>query len=1021
MPRTSRRFRIGIIVAIVVLIILLTSARDAARFYTSYLWFHEVHFTSVFRGVLVTRVLLAVTFCVIFFVLMMVSLTIADRLAPDVLPADVNDELVERYREAVMPRRRLVRVIVSVIFALLAGVGTNKEWNNWDLLRYHVNFTGPGSTDPEYHKNIGFYMFELPFLKFLPGWFFEAIIVILLVTLVAMYLNGGIRFQGQGPRVTPPVKAQLSVLLGVLALIQGVNYYFGRLDLVLSTAHVVDGATATSVHANKPALELLIAIAVIAAVLFLVNIRVRGWTLPVVGVVVWVLVWILVGHIYPAIYQSLRVNPSEVAREAPYIERNITATRAAYGLNNVKTVENFSSQNSTISPSDVEGNSAQAQINQQTLSNVQLLDPNQVTSTFNNLQKLRPFYSLNNLSVDRYDLDVNGKQTETETLTGVRELNTNVPSGFTTQKLEYTHGYGAAVAPATQAGVNDAGQPNFSLSDVPPQGQPSLVQKSGNDQGAQVYYGEGSESGGFVIADSKQQELDYEDSAGTEIQGHYDGKGGVPAGNLIRRAAFALAFGNPDILLSGQVTSSSRIIYNRNITGMVQKAAPFLKYDADPYSVIDNNQLYWIVDAYTTSANYPYSQDADTSRLSSSSGLSGNFNYVRNSVKVVVNAYTGKMYFFVVDPSDPVIQVYQKAFPDLFISGNKADKDIPGITAHWRYPTDLFEIQTNMYGRYHLTNVNQFYTQANAWDISQDPGSGRLDSAHVITTYNANGTATTTPELLDPSYQLAALPGQTQQKFLITQAFVPYSTSSTNASKTLSAVMYASADPGDYGQLTVYESPPGGQVSGPALVQSEIQSNPNISQKLTLLNEQGSQVLLGEVVTVPLSASATNMSDNMLLYVQPVYVQATNNQVPELKDVIVVYDNTAYQSDNASLDEALCQITNPSGPNPFGQYCNTSAAHRTKTSTTNPTSGSKGSTTTTTTPTTTPTTTVTTQPGAPSGKAPTGASTSELLADAQTAYNNAEAALKAGNLGLYQDWLKQEQADIKAAQGKLKS
>jgi uncharacterized protein len=1027
MPRTSRRFRIGILVAIVVLIVLLTSARDAARFYTSYLWFHEVHFSSVFRGVLLTRVLLGLTFCVIFFVLMMASLTIADRKAPDLLPADVNDELVERYRDSVLPHSRIVRIIVSVLFALLAGVGTNKEWNNWDLLRYHVNFTGPGSTDPEFHKNIGFYVFEMPFLKFLPGWAFEAIIVVLLVTIVAQYLNGGIRFQGQGSRVTPAVKAQLSVLLGVLALIQGVNYYFARLSLVLSKAHVVDGATATDIHANKPADELLIAIAVMAAILFLINIKVKGWTLPVVGVVVWILVWILIGHIYPALYQSLRVNPSEESREAPYIDRNISATRSAYGLTNVKTVEDFDGAATTVSASDIAGSSAQATTNQETLSNVQLLDPTQVVSTFNNLQKLRSFYSINSLSVDRYDLDVNGKSTLTETLTGVRELNNNVPSGFTTSKLQYTHGYGAAVAPATQSGVNDAGEPIFSLSDVPPQGTPSLLTKSGNDEGAQVYYGEGSDSSGFVIAKSKQEELDYEDSSGNEIQGHYAGDGGVPAGNLFRRAAFALAFGNADILLSGQVTSSSRIIYNRNISARVQKAAPFLKYDSDPYSVVLNNKLFWVVDAYTTSANYPYSQDADTSRVSSSSGLSGTFNYVRNSVKVVVNAYTGKMYFFVVDQSDPIIQVYEKAFPDLFTPVSKADAEIPGITSHWRYPQDLYEIQTNMYGRYHLTNVNQFYSQENAWDIAQDPGSGRLDSSHSITTYNANGTATTTPQLLDPSYEVAALPGQNKQQFLIVQPFVPFSTTST-ANKNLSAVMFASPDPSGQpssGQLTVYETPPGEQVAGPQLVQSDIQSNPNISEKLTLLNEQGSEVLLGAVVTVPISASTSDMSDNTLLYVQPVYVQSTSNPVPELKDVIVVYDNTAYQSDNASLDEALCQISNPTGPNPFGQYCNTSAAHRTKTSTTtsSPTKSSSSSTTSTTTtvPTTTPpTSTATTIPGAPSGTAPANATTSQLLAAAQTAYTKAEAALKAGDLGLYQDWLKQEQADLKAASDKLK-
>jgi uncharacterized membrane protein (UPF0182 family) len=596
-----------------------------------------------------------------------------------------------------------------------------------------------------------------------------------------------------------------------------------------------------------------------------------------------------------------------------------------------------------------------------------------------------------------------------------------VSPGFTTQQLQYTHGYGAALSAATQTGVDDNGEPVFSLQDVPPSGTPALVTPT-DDTGAQVYYGQGSDTSGFVIADSKQQELDYEGPTGSEVSGHYSGDGGVPAGNLLRRTAFALAFGNPDIVLSGQIRSTSRIIYNRNITARVKKAAPFLKYDSDPYSIILNHQLYWIVDAYTTTANYPYSQDASTSRVPGSSGLSGTFNYVRNSVKVVINAYTGKMDFFVIDPHDPIIQVYERAFPDLFTPEGDANKLIPGVTSHWRYPEDLFKVQTNMFGRYHLTNVTQFFNQANAWDISQDPGTGRPNTSHVTSTLNANGTITLTHKLLNPTYEVAALPDvpgaqsgpqQTQQKFLIVQPFVPFSRGST-ANKNLSAVMFASSDPnGDYGQLTVYTTPPGQQVPGPELVQSEITSNPSISTELTLLNQQGSEVLLGEVVTVPVA--------NTLLYVQPVYVQSSSNPVPELKDVIVVYNNIAYHSSNASLDNALCQITNTTGPKPFGQYCNTGAALRKKT-----TVPDTGTGTTTTTTTTTPASaTTTTAPSAPTTvpvgiKAPAHATVAQLLADAQKAYTNAQTALHSGDLAVYQRYLEQEQADLKAASDKLK-
>lgn len=995
-PRTSRRFRIGVLVAIVAVIVVLSSARGVARFYTSFLWFREVGFASVWSGVLLTKIVLAVVFCLVFFALMWVSLALADRSAPRLLPAGHHDELVERYRDVVYPRGRVVRIVVAVIFALFAGIGANAQWNNWDLFRYGVPF---GVTDPQFHRNASFYVFRLPFVEFLLGWGFGAVVVLLLVTAVAQYLNGGIRFQGPGPRVAPAVKAHLSVLLGLLAIVQAFRFYFDRLELVLSRAHLVDGATATSVHANLPADDLLIGIAAIAAALFLLNIRFRGWTLPVTAVIVWVVVWIVAGGIYPALYQAIKVNPAELNQESRYISRNIAMTRYAYGLDHVKVAStNFDSTGSqVVSTSAISGDSKQARADRQTLANVQVADPKILASTFNSLQSLRSFYQINNLSVDRYTLDMHGKEQKVETLLGVRELGGSVPGGFTNSKLQFTHGYGAVVAPATQEGFSSNGYPNFSLQNVPPQGSPAL-----SERGAQVYYGRGSQAGGFVISDSKLPEIDYEDAAGNETTNHYGGSGGVRIDNFLRRAAFALSFDNLDVLLSNQITDHSRVMYNRNLIGRVEKAAPFLHYDANPYAVIVDGQLYWIVDAYTTSDNFPYSQQADTARVSSSSGLSGSFNYVRNSVKVVVNAYTGKMYYFVVDPSDPIIRTYERVFPNLFTPGSEADRIIPGITAHFRYPQDLFKVQTNMWGRYHLTNPSQFYTEANAWNIAQDPGSGHPNTPTRSTTQTVTGRIVLRVKLLDPEYELAALPGHTQQHFVLAQPFVPVSPNSNR--QNLTGVMYASSSQSDYGQLTVYETPSNQVVNGPRLVAQDINSNEQISYELTYLNQQGSSVDLGQVVTVPIA--------NTLLYVQPVYVSSVTNPVPELKDVIVVYDNVAYQSGNASLDAALCAITNPDGSQPFAGYCSTSAAQRPTTQIPGPTgsttSGNSGSGSSKSSPSTTvpPSSGVTT----PHGTVPT------LLADAESAFQQANAALAAGNLGRYQTDVKQAEADVVAAE-----
>jgi len=989
------------LVAIVAVIVVLSSARGVARFYTSYLWFKEVRFASVWSGMLFTKIVLAVVFCLLFFALMWVSLTLADRSAPTVLPAGHHDELVDRYRDVVYPRGRIVRIVVAAVFALFAGIGANAQWNNWDLFRYGVPF---GVSDPQFHRNASFYVFRLPFIEFLLGWAFGAVVVLVLVTAVAQYLNGGIRFQGPGPRVAPAVKAHLSVLLGLLAIVQAFRFYFDRLELVLSRSHLVDGATATSVHANLPADDLLIGIAAIAAALFLLNIRFRGWTLPVTAVIVWVVVWIVAGGIYPALYQAVKVSPAELSQESRYISRNISMTRYAYGLDHVKLAStDFDSTGSqVVSSSAISGDSEQARADRQTLANVQVADPKVLGSTFNSLQSLRSFYQINNLSVDRYSLDIDGKEQKVEALLGVRELGGSVPGGFINSKLQFTHGYGAVVAPATQAGFSATGYPKFTLQNVPPQGSPEL-----SEHGAQVYYGRGSQAGGFVISDSKLPEIDYEDAAGNETTNHYAGSGGVTIDNFLRRAAFALSFDNLDVLLSNQITDHSRVMYNRNLMGRVEKAAPFLHYGANPYATIVDGQLYWIVDAYTTTDNFPYSQQADTSRVSSSSGLSGSFNYVRNSVKVVVDAYTGQMHYFVVDPTDPILRTYERIFPNLFTPGSEADRLIPGITSQFRYPQDLFEVQTNMWGRYHLTNPSQFYNQANAWSIAQDPGSGHPNTPTRSTTQTVTGRIILNVKLLDPEYELAALPGGTQQHFVLAQPFVPVSANSNR--QNLTGVMYASSSQSDYGQLTVYETPSNQVVNGPRLVAQDINSNEQISYELTYLNQQGSSVDLGQVVTVPIA--------NTLLYVQPVYVSSVTNPVPELKDVIVVYDNVAYQSGNASLDAALCAITNPDGSQPFASYCSTSAAQRPTTEIPGPpssstsgtsTSGTSGSGSHSSSPTTTvpPISGVTT----PHGTVPV------LLSDAETAFQQANAALAAGNLGRYQVDVKQAEADVVAAE-----
>jgi uncharacterized membrane protein (UPF0182 family) len=999
MPRASRRTRVAIVVAAVAVIFIIASLRGLASFWTDYLWFQSVGFTSVFKGVLVTKVVLSLVFIAIFFVILMASLAVADRITPfDVDPATTND-LVLRYREFAFTRSLRIRIGLAAVFAVLGGVGADRQWNNWDLFRYGSSF---GIKDPQFHRDVGFYVFQLPFIRFLIGWAFEAVVVVFILTAVFHYLTGGVSPQAGSERVRPAVKAHLSVLLGVLAIIKAVGYYYDRLSLVLSRSHVVDGATATSVHADAPAKLLLIFIAILSAILFLANIRQRGWVLPAVGVALWALVSVLVGAAYPAIYQALRVKPSELTREAPYIQRNINATRTAYGLDQVSVPAGYT-YSPTISAAEVAGSSPAAQVNQQTIANVRLLDPAvNLLNAFNKYQALRSYYSFNGLDLDRYLLQgANGTTQETATVSSVRELNSSVPSGFVNQHLQYTHGYGAIQAPISEGGVNADGTPAFTLGGLPPASQQPVTQLTGT--GSQVYFGEGPDTGGYVIADSKSSELDYETASGQEATTRYTGKGGVEAGSLIRRAAFALRFGDANFILSGQITPTSKVMYYRNIVQRVQKAAPFLRYDSDPYSVIIDGKVLWVIDAYTISNNYPYSQEANLDSLPANSGLQANFNYVRNSVKVVISAYDGSMRFFDMNTGDPILRAYERAFPDLFTPVAQADRIYPGITAHWRYPENIFQVQTNMFGRYHLTNATDFYSQAQAWAVSPDPGSGPLNANTAIgsTVIGGNGsTGVTVPQVnrLQPQYIEAALPDTKQQgvNFLLITPFVPISAS--GSSQNLTAFMTASSDPGTYGQLTLYQLPAGQTVDGPGLISNAIRSNASISSELTLYDQSGSQVELGEVAVVPI--------DQTLLYIEPVYVESTSARIPTLDDVVVVYGGKAYHSQNAGLDNALCQITNPDGSKPFAStYCNTPFANESPNlpSTNGSTGGSGATSTTTTLP---PTSTVTIPPGL---------SVQQLLAQANQDLAAAQAALAQQNLGQYEAYVKAATAAIKEA------
>jgi uncharacterized membrane protein (UPF0182 family) len=869
-PRRRRRSgRLVLGLAAVVVLLSLTSARGVAGLYTDYLWFDSLRFASVWSGVLLAKVSLALIFTAAFFALLWGNLAIAQRLAPPVRPPGPEEQALAEVQALVDRRPRAVRAAVSLFLALLFGVGLAGRWQEWVLFRNRVEF---GVSDPLFERDVGFYVFQLPFLTFVADWLFAALLVVVIVTAAAHYLNGGVRVQIPPPRVTPGVKAHLSVLLGAMALVKAGNYYLDRFQLTFSRRGAVEGATYTDVNAQLPALNLLIFISLLAAVLFILNIRSQGWALPVTAVGLWGLVALAAGSIYPALVQRFAVEPAESTRERPFIARNIEATRAAIGLQDVS-VRQFAYD---------EELSAEALVrNAETVRNIRLWDPRVLQRTYQRLQEVRTFYRFTDVDVDRYDI----ADELTQIVLSARELNPDsLPSDtWENRHLAFTHGYGAVLSPANS--VTADGQPDFLVKNIPPQGEPEIDQP-------RLYHGEAI--GGYGIVNTGRDEIDYVREDGTAVTNRYDGRGGVGIGSMVRRVAFALRFGDVNPVISGFMRPESRIMYIRDIRERVRTVAPFLHYDHDPYPMVLDGRLVWLIDAYTTTDRYPYAQQADTHRLSGQSGLLHGFNYVRNSVKVAIDAYDGDVTFYVVDPDDPLAAAYAKAFPSLF---SDADEVPDGLRDHFRYPEDLFRVQTNMWGRYHIGDPDEFYSQSDRWNVAQDPG-----SAAPVAATPATQPATTAPSAagerrMDPYYLLMRLPGAATGEFLILQPFVPFS--EDDSRRELSAFMVAKADPAEYGKIEVFVMPRDRQVDGPAIVNARINQEPEVSQLITLLSRAGSEVLLGNLVIIPVEQS--------LIYVRPLYVQATGaNAVPELKKVIVAFGDRIAVRD--TLQDALVAV-----------------------------------------------------------------------------------------------------------------
>ena len=848
------------------LFFLLISLRGIASFYTDYLWFRSLDLGSVWSTVLGAKLILTLIGALAFFLLCWGNMAITERLAPAFRPSSGDDDIIERYHELVGPRAGLVRIGIAGFLSLVVGVSLGSAWNEWVLFANRVDF---GQKDATFNTDVGFFVFQLPFLTTVTAWLFSALILVLIVTLMAHVVNGGIRFHTQLDRVTPQVKAHVSVLLGALTLVQGGRYWLDRFRLTFSTRGTVDGAAYTDYNVQLKVIYLLIAISVFAFGLFIANIWRRGWVLPAMAVGLWIFVAVLAGGIVPAFVQRFRVEPAESSMEAPYIKNNIDATRAAMNLDGV--------ENKTFDfSSDLDVETLQDNVD--VVANIRLWDPTVMQESYEKLQEIRSFYAINDVDVDRYELD--GKLTQV--MVGARNLRTSGVPSPTWEKthLAYTHGYGVVVAKANTK--TSSGGPELLAQDVP-------VVTSGGlpeiDQSA-IYFGENKS--GYVIVDTERPEIDYQDDKNNTKTNTYDGDDGIKLGSGVggfaKRVAFALRFGDVNPLISGNIRADSKVLIERDVKARLQAVAPFLAYDHDPYVVLLDGKVKYVTDAYTTTRNFPNAQRADTGGLAEGSGLQGrSFNYARNSVKAVVDAYDGTVDLYIVDKTDPIIKAYDKAFPDLFEPVSKAPD---GLQEHFRYPEDLFTVQTQMWAKYHVSNPDTFYNGNDAWSVPGEPGVATINQ-----TASAGSTAGTAPVGADnqpltpddryvPQYLLSRLPGETQESFIIMRPFVPSGGGSTDQ-RLLTSFMVANSDPENYGKLQSFVTPGDNLPDGPSLVADQMESDAEVRRLRNLVCSGGTTCRLRNLTMVPIGDS--------LLYVRSLFASGDDAAVPRLERVIVSY------------------------------------------------------------------------------------------------------------------------------------
>ena len=883
--RPAPRSRALLITAgVLVLGFLLLTA--VASFWTERLWFKSIGYGDVFTRLLWTRVGLFFTFGVVMALVVGLNIYLAWRVRPIFRPASPEQTSLDRYRDAVTPIGRWLVIGVAGLMGIFAGTSGASQWRSFMLWRHGVPF---GKTDPYFDKDIGFYVFDLAWWHYLVDFVMAAVVLALIASAVVHYLFGGIRLQGTHDRLSGAAAAQLSTLLGVFVLAKAGDYWLDRYDLLDGSGKLITGMGYTDDHAVLPAKNILLGIAVICALLFFLNIWRRTWLLPSVGLALYVLSAILLGLIWPGIVQQFQVSPTEADKEAKYITSNIEATREAYGLQGIE--ETPYSGTSTATKDDLPELEAAT-------ASVPLVDPKIVAATFEQTQQIRGYYAVEDvLDVDRYDID----GTDRALVVGAREIAqsglADTSKNWSNLHTVYTHGYGMIAAygnqrPASNASVASENA-QWAENSLPPAGK--LSDANGGYEG-RIYFGETSPDYSIVGKGDggTDVEFDLPNGGSEEASGvvtTYDGEDGVAIGGLWHQLLYAVKFGDPNIVLSQRVNDNSKIIYDREPAARVEKVAPWLTIDGDPYPSVVDGKIVWILDGYTTTDRYPQSEKASFEDMTTDSLDDGSqfrtvptdeINYMRNAVKATVDAYDGTVTLYAWDDTDPILKAWTAAFPGVVQPKSAIS---PDLMKHLRYPEDLFKVQRYQFARYHVTDAGDWYESNDRWQVPEDP--------------NAVGR-------LQPPYRLfTEMPGTTGSTFSLTSAFVP------NKRANLVSFLAANSDATspDYGELRVLRV--GNENTlGPGQVANKFTTNEKVSEALFPFKSQGSTPVYGNLLTFPVAGG--------LMYVEPLYALRTGEaSYPVLKFVLVYFEGRVGIADtleHAIADVLGAPVTEPSGP-----------------------------------------------------------------------------------------------------------